>query len=431
MNKRLRALLARRQQAVAQMSAISTAAADAENGMLTEGQRTEFDALQAEIAALDGDIQREQALIAATRDGAAVEIPNGRVSVTDNRMSDPTLGFSSFGEFAMAVRRAGRLNAVADERLVFDAAATGYQGEGSGADGGFLIPPQFSTEIMTAAYTAVESLVPLTDNIPLGESNGMTFPVDESTPWGGGIQAFWTGEGQQSQQSKGSVEPASLRLKKLTALIGITEEMQKDARAMGAYLQGKVPEAITWKTNEAFWSGDGNGKPLGMAKAKAIVVVSKEAGQAADSILLQNITKMRARCPATSYRRAIWMISHDALPQLDALAYATTATNVPIYNPVGGDYGYGTLLGRPVMVSPQCETVGDQGDIALVDWKKYRTITKAAGIETATSMHFWFDQGVEAFRAIFRIDGQPSVTKAITPPKGTNTLSPFVMLEAR
>lgn len=430
MNKQLRALMARRQQAVAQMSAITTAAEARDGGMLTAEEREQFDALSAQVTELDGDIRRVQASIDATRNGAAVDVPNGRVSVTENRDADPTRGFASFGEFAQSVRLAA-IGARSDERLGFDAAATGYVSEGSGADGGFLIPPQFSTEIMTAAYTAVESLVPLTDNIPLGESNSMTFPVDETTPWGGGVQAFWTGEGQQGQQSKGSVEPATLRLKKLTALIGITEEMQADARAMGAYLQGKVPEAITWRTNEAFWNGDGIGKPVGMSKAKALVVVDKEAGQTADTILLQNITKMRARCPATSYRRAIWMISHDALPQLDALAYATTATNVPIYNPVGGDYGYGTLLGRPVMVSPQCETVGDQGDIALVDWKKYRTITKAAGIETATSMHFWFDQGVQAFRAVFRIDGQPAVTKAIAPPKGNSTLSPFVMLQAR
>eukprot|EP01038_Epipyxis_sp_PR26KG_P018641 gene18641-26349_t len=58
----------------------------------------------------------------------------------------------------------------------------------------------------------------------------------------------------------------------------------------------------------------------------------------------------------------------------------------------------------------------------------YRTITKAGGIETATSMHLWFDMGLTAFRAIFRVAGQPLLTKPITPNNGTGTLSPFVVL---
>ena len=66
-----------------------------------------------------------------------------------------------------------------------------------------------------------------------------------------------------------------------------------------------------------------------------------------------------------------------------------------------------------------------------MDWKSYRTITKAGGIETATSMHLWFDLGLTAFRAIFRVAGQPLVTKPITPNNGTATLSPFVVLDPR
>ena len=83
------------------------------------------------------------------------------------------------------------------------------------------------------------------------------------------------------------------------------------------------------------------------------------------------------------------------------------------------------------MVTDFNETVGDKGDIVLADWGMYRTITKAGGIETATSMHFWFDRGVTAFRAVFRIDGQPSITKPVTPNKGANSLSPIVTLDAR
>lgn len=432
MNKQLQALLQRRQAAVAKMKGISDAAAGAEGGMLTEDQRTAFDAAQTEIAQLDGDIARVRAAIEASREGATVEVPGNILGTSDNRAADPTHGFATLGEFFQAVRNFTHPQMqTRDERLFIGAAAANPGSIGSGEDAGFLAPPQFASEIMQASQDPVEALLPLTDETPLGQANAMTFPVDESTPWGGGIQAYWTGEGQPSQQSKAGVQPATLRLSKLTALIPLTEEQQADAPALEAYLTSKVPMAIMWKTNEALWNGNGVGQPLGVFRSGALVTVAKETSQTAATVVLANITKMRARMPAMSYRRAVWMINNDVLPQLDQLAYGQQQTNVPIYNPTGGAYGYGVLLGRDVMVTQHNETVGTKGDIALIDWKMYRTIRKAAGVQTAQSLHFWFDQGIAAFRAVFRVDGQPIPTKAVTPNKGAATLSPFVVLADR
>lgn len=436
MNKHLQALLARRAAVVNQMKALIDVAAAREEGALTDDERTQFDAHAATIQTLDGDIGRVKAQIEATRGGSAVELPDGNIHVSDNAAADPRGGFRSFGEFAQAVR-AGAVNAAngiqsADQRLVIGAAAPGsYANEGSGADGGYLVPPEFSRDIFSTSYNAVDALLPLTDSIPV-QGNSMAFPVDETTPWGAsGIRAYWTNEAAAMAQSKPDFEPAVLRLSKLTALVPVTDELLSDSGAIGSYLTSKTPEAITWKTNEALWNGDGIGKPKGFFQSGALITVNKEAAQAAGTVLRQNVTKMRARMSAASYRRAVWMLNNDVLPQLDELAYGQAVTNAAIYNPVGGDFGFGTLLGRPVMVTQHNESVGAKGDIALVDWKMYRAITKAGGIETATSMHFWFDQGLTAFRAIFRVAGQAAVTKVVAPNKGANTLSPIVVLEAR
>lgn len=433
MNKHLQALLARRAAAVAKMTAIADTAAARDGGTLSDDERTQFDAQAAEIQTLDGDIARVKATIEATRSGTSVELPDGRIGVSDNGAADPRGGFRSFGEFAQAVRAAAVDGAsAADSRLVIGAAAPGsFANEGTGADGGYLVPTEFSRDIFQTSYNAVDALLPMTDLTPV-QGNSMAFPVDETTPWGAsGVKAYWTNEAAAMNQSKPEFDPAVLRLNKLTALVPVTDELLADSGAIGSYLTTKTPEAITWKTNEALWNGDGIGKPKGFFQSGALITVTKEASQAAGTVLRQNITKMRARLPAASYRRAIWMINNDVLPQLDELAYGQATSNSAIYNPVGGDFGYGTLLGRPVMVTQHNESVGAKGDIALVDWKMYRAITKAGGIETATSMHFWFDQGLTAFRAIFRVAGHSAVTKAVTPNKGSNTLSPIVVLEAR
>jgi HK97 family phage major capsid protein len=69
--------------------------------------------------------------------------------------------------------------------------------------------------------------------------------------------------------------------------------------------------------------------------------------------------------------------------------------------------------------------------VLLADLSYYQTITKADGMETATSIHLYFDADATAFRTIFRLDGQPKIVAPITPNKGTTKLSPFLQLAAR
>lgn len=436
--KQLNALRAKRKTVVDAMTALTAAAETRDDGMLTADERTQFDAHAKTIDEIDADITRVQKNIETTRTGTAVQVPDGSgLNVSENRDGDPRGGYRSLGEFAMSVRAAGVAAANGyqhrDERLTLEANAPGSNmaNESSGSDGGFLVPVEFSRSIFTASQNQVDSLLALTDSTPV-EGNSMAFPVDETTPWGSaGIKAFWTNEAAEMAKSKPALDPMQLRLQKLTCLVPVTDELLADTSAIGSYINAQTPQAMTWRTNEALWGGDGIAKPKAYFGSPVQVSVAKEAGQAAASIVRQNITKMRARMMPQSYRRAIWMINNDALPQLDELAYGQPGTNSAIYNPVGGDFGYGTLLGRPVMVSQHNPTVGAQGDIALVDWKSYRTITKSGGVETATSMHLWFDLGLTAFRATFRVAGQPAMSKPVTPNNGSNTLSPFVVLDVR
>jgi HK97 family phage major capsid protein len=49
----------------------------------------------------------------------------------------------------------------------------------------------------------------------------------------------------------------TLRLKKLMALVAITDELLQDTTALGGYLPKKVATSIRWKTNEAILYGAG------------------------------------------------------------------------------------------------------------------------------------------------------------------------------
>jgi HK97 family phage major capsid protein len=431
MSKQLRELQARKAKHVTAMRAITDKAAS-EGRDLTDDEVASFDAERTGLERTAAAISREEALIEAER-SAGVAIPEGaRISVSENIENDTRRGFQSFGEFAMAVRAGSQRNGSIDQRLVIGAAAPGagtYANEASGTDGGFLIPPAFSSDIFTLSLED-DALLPMTDNIEVG-GNGMTFPKDETTPWGtDGVRAYWQAEAAAANATKPKLGVSTLRLHKLMALTPVTDELLEDANALESYLPGLMARSIRWKTNEAILFGTGAGQPEGAFNGQAAVVQTKDQGQATKTVSIGNVSNMIARLTPGSFPKSVWMITPDALPSL----FGLTLGSYPIYLPISqGAQGspYGTLMGRPIMVSQHAAAFSAQGDISLIDLSYYRTITKAGGVQTATSMHLYFDADATAFRAIFRVDGQPKIVNPIAQAKGANTLSPFIQLGAR
>lgn len=428
-SKKLRELRATHADLVAEARALIDKA-DAEKRDLSAEEAAQFDAIQAKIDGLNATIDREIKLVEmeASIDPRAA----GHVSVHDNREDDQTRGFRSLGEFAQAVQAAGSPSRYLDERLTIGAAAPStYSNESVGAEGGFAVPPQFSKEIWQLSIMEPLNLLPLTDNTPI-ESNSMVFPKDETTPWStDGIQVYWKGEGSAATASKLNLKAGQMYLYELIALVPVTNELLSDSTALNGYFVKKVPTKMMWATNEAILYGNGSGKPMGALVAGGpYVTQAKESGQAAGSIVAANISNMVSRLLVGELANAIWMINPDTLPALESM----TVGQYPIYlSPNQGlrEAPYGLLKGRPVHLSEHCPTLGTEGDISLLSLSGYRTITKAGGLETATSMHLYFDANATAFRWIFRLDGKPILTSAVTPPKSSNTRSHFVTLATR
>jgi len=210
--------------------------------------------------------------------------------------------------------------------------------------------------------------------------------------------------------------------------------MVADSNALASYIPGKVADSIRWKTNEALLFGTGGPVPFGAFSGNAVITQSKDTGQATKTLTATNLANMIDRLPPASFGRAVWLINNDVLPAL----FTLTLGNYPIYFPMGNQQTgaiqtspYGTLLGRPVIVTQHANTFSSQGDVLLADMSYVQTITKAGGFRTDTSMHIYFDADATAFRTVFRLDAQPKITAAISPAKGANSLSPFVQLAAR
>jgi HK97 family phage major capsid protein len=411
--------------------------AEAANRDLSAEEATQYDAYMAEATSLQARIERAQEMAASDLSDGVDVAATQRVSVDENVENDPKRGFQSMGDFLKSVYGAAMVKTgggAIDKRLVIGAAAPStFSGEGAGQDGGFIIPPEFSKEVFTFSM-GDQALLQYTDEVNVA-GNSMGFPRDETTPWGtNGIRAYWQGEAGAGAAGKPVLGLNTLRLKKLMALVPVSDEMLEDAVALNSYLPKKMGQSIQWKANESILFGAGNGQPSGaLVAGGAVVTVAKDAGQATGTLTALNLANMIARLPEGSFPNAVWIINNDVLPAL----FTLTLGNYPIYLPAGSTVGgiqnspYGTLLGRPVLVSQHANTFSSAGDVILVDLGYYQTITKAGGIQMATSMHLYFDADATAFRTTFRMDGQSKITAAISPAKGTNKLSPFVQLAAR
>lgn len=421
-------------QRLAALNADHRALLDKPDAELTEQERASFDAkctkFEADRAALRREIRSAELEAETEALETQIRVETGLTGEERRERADDH-GWPSFGAFAQAVIRAGTPGErQMDERLLpmrADAPGTTIVTGASGSEGGFLVPPSFSERIREYAFNE-DAFLPLCASDPI-QGNSTSFPIDESTPWGtSGVRAFWDGEAQLLTKSALTTEQRTLRLKKLTALVPVTNEMLEDASMLNSRLTRLMGRAIGWKVNDSIMNGSGAGMPLGIRNAlnTALVTQAKVVSQTADTIVAQNVTHMFSR--NTNPGGAHWVINPDAWPQLPLM----TIGDQPMWignlrdSPAGG-----LLLGRPVLMSDTADTLGDAGDINFIDFMAYEAIEKAGGISFANSLHLWFDYDMAAFRAIFRMDGAPAFRTAITPPYSAVTRSPYVDLASR
>lgn len=313
--------------------------------------------------------------------------------------------------------------------------------ENSDPDGGVLVPPDFSSEIWERVYIQ-ENLLTRTDSYNV-TGNTLVLPANTETSrvdgsrWGGTL-GYWEGEAQQFTGSRPKFRDLQLRLKKLTILTYVTNELLSDAGiALDQYLQRNASNEIVFKIVDALINGTGAGIPLGIANDPALIAVAKETNQAAKTVLYENILKLYNRMWAPCRKNAIWLINQEIEPQLDLMALPVGTGGVPVYTGAGsGLYGgaeaprLAMLKGRPVLPIEQCQALGTQGDIFFVDFSQYVTIVKGA-IQSSMSIHLKFDYDETVFKWLFRMDGQGAWSKALTPKNGTNTYSFVTTLAAR
>lgn len=349
--------------------------------------------------------------------------------------------FPNMGDFFRSVITAGMGERV-DKRLYEMAAATRAatgMSEAVGADGGFLVQTDFSTELLRLSFET--GLLPSRcRQIPIsGSANGIKIPgMDETSRatgsrWGG-IRVYPAAEAAEKTKSKPKFRMIELTLNKTIGLCYLTDELMQDASALEAYVRDGFSEEFGFTFDDYIIRGTGVGQPLGILNSGCLVSQAKEAGQAADTIVYENVSNMWARLLPRSQPNSVWLINQNCWPQLHLMSVAVGTGGSAVFVPPGGasESPYATLFGRPVIPIEQCESVGTVGDILLCDFAGYIMATKG-GLQSDASIHVRFIYDESVLRFVYRLDGQPMLASAITPYKGgaSWTTSHFVALASR
>jgi HK97 family phage major capsid protein len=344
---------------------------------------------------------------------------------------DPTR-FRSFGEQLMAIRRHATTGDL-DMRL----RAPAGMGETDPSAGGFPVQVDFAQTILQRIYDMGEIASRVFRLHISTTANGIKIPgIDETSRvtgsrWGG-VQAYWLGEGDPISATRPKFRLIELDLKKLGALWYVTDELMQDASMLTGIANEAFAQELMFFTEDSVVRGTGAGMPQGILNCNALITVPIEKGQAAKTIVYQNLLNMWARMWARSRLNAVWFINQDVEPQLYAVNQVIGTAGVPVYLPPGGisEKPYATLFGRPVIPIEYANTLGTPGDIMLLDLTQFVMVDKNA-MKQMSSIHVRFTTDEMTFRITYRVDGQSIWQSALTPYQGTNTKSPFIVLAQR
>lgn len=409
-------------------------------------EKSEFEALVKDTTAeavkgiMDANNEKLADVIDAKIKEAVVDVEKRIVVGKEEIDKDPTAGFKTLSNFGVHVYKANR-GVVSEELRKWETKAAGdpSQNISDNEAGAYLIPDEWNSELLKPVMQE-DLAFGRTRKVPM-QRNTIAMPYingfDESSgKTYGNVQATWMDEEEVHSNSSMKFGKLQLSLKKLGLMAFVTDEMISDSPAsMEVILRDSFRDALTFELNSALIRGSGAGRPQGILLSPALISVTAETGQAASTILYENIVKMYSRISDRS--NAIWMVNPNTLPQLATMSMAVGTGGIPVWIPANGAAGrpFDTLFGLPVVYNKHCSALGTVGDIILVDWTQYYVGLKAgsgANGVYSSSIHLKFDYDQTAFKFVFRTDGACAWKSSVVPPQATSdTISPIVALATR
>ena len=346
----------------------------------------------------------------------------------------------TFGEFLCAIGKTVSHNHREREKA-FDLLNNKYSvkttttmtGGGTTA-GGYLVPEIWGKELLAIPGYQGAAFPDRVRKIPM-ESDVLYFPVlDQTVSPSGGSSAFNAGvavavvatEGSEPTNSTQPVfKQLALNAKRLLAFTEVSNILLDNSpNSVEAIVSDCFKNAVTSWVDYQVFNGAGSSTTLqGIIDDDATIAVSRDT---ASDVKLEDFAAMWARLTPQSRKNAAFYVNPTVLARLPL--FGNSNHLVMLQNGAQGDFQL-SFLGLPIIATEALPTLGTAGDVVLADMRYY-VVGVNKDVVISASEHVGFTKDVVTYRVVARVDGKPQITAPIYLQNGTDTVSPFVQLDA-
>ena len=275
--------------------------------------------------------------------------------------------------------------------------------EGTDSEGGYIVPDEFENTLVEALEE--ENIFRKLAHVINTASGDRKIPVVASKG-----TASWVDEEGSITDSDDSFSQVSIGAYKLGTLIKVSNELLNDSVFdLEAYISKEFARRIGNKEEDAFFNGDGTGKPIGIFNttggAEVGVTIADSSKITADEVI-----DLFYSLKAPYRKNAVWVLNDSTVKAIRKLK---DANGNYLWQPALTANTPDTLLGRPVYTSSFVPTIAASAKtIAFGDFSYYWIADRQGRIfKKLSELYAANDQ--TGFVATQRVDGKLILPEAI------------------
>ena len=275
--------------------------------------------------------------------------------------------------------------------------------EGVDSEGGYLVPDEFEHTLVQALEQ--ENIVREHAHVFTTSSGNHKIPVVTSKG-----TASWIDEEGAIPESDDVFGQQMIGAHKVGTLIKVSEELLNDsAFDLEGYFASEFARRIGNKEEDAFFNGDGAGKPLGILAATGGAQVGVTAASAT-AVTADEIIDLFYSLEAPYRKNAIWVLNDASIAAIRKLK---DNNGQYLWQPALHEGTYDTLLGKRIFTSPFVPEMKSGKKSVIFGDLSFYWIGDRQGITFKRLNERYADTGQIGFIATKRLDGKLILPEAV------------------
>ncbi len=274
---------------------------------------------------------------------------------------------------------------------------------GTDSEGGYLVPSEFERTLVQALEE--QNIFRQLARVITTASGDRKIPVVASKG-----TASWVEEEGTIPESDDAFGQVSIGVYKLATVIKISEELLNDSIFnLEQYIAREFARRIGTKEEEAFFTGDGSGKPTGILAASGGAGLGVTAA-ATSAITFDEIMDLYYSLKSP-YRRNAVFITNDAT--VKAIRKLKDGNGQYLWQPAVTVGEPDTLFGRPIRTSSYVPTITGGAKVLAFGDFSYYWVADRQGRSFQRLNELYAVTGQVGFKATQRVDGKLILAEAI------------------